>query len=232
MEQTNDRPSTPPGILFDIDGTLVDSNYLHTLAWWRGLKETGRTAPMFQIHRLIGMGSDKLVPELLGDYVEEVSERYSANFRELRKEVIAFDSAAELLREVHGRGAVVVLATSAKTEDLEVLLEVLDAEDAIDHVTSSADVEETKPAPEVLEKALEKSGLARDSAIVVGDTVWDVKAAARLGLGCVCVEAGGTSRHDLEEAGAVAVFKDVQELLQKLDESPLAKFLPDEAGQG
>ena len=121
-----------------------------------------------------------------------------------------------------------VLASSAKTEDLEVLLKVLDADDAIDHVTSPDEVDETKPAPEVFEHALNISGLAPESAIVVGDTIWDIKAATKLGLDCIGVEAGGTSRHDLEEAGAIAVYKGVDELLADLDNSPLAKFLPGE----
>ncbi len=220
----NKKPSRRVGVLFDIDGTLIDSNYLHALAWWRALKDSGRRVPMFTIHRLIGMGSDKLLQELLGEYSQEISERYSEYFRRLRQEVVSFEGAPDLLREVHERGGMVVLATSAKKEDLEVFLKVLDADDAIDHVTSSADVEESKPSPDVLEAALQAADLSKDNVVVVGDTVWDVKAAEELGIECICVETGGIARQELQEAGAVAVFRNVQELLDNLEEGPMGRL--------
>jgi HAD superfamily hydrolase (TIGR01549 family) len=212
------------GVLFDIDGTLIDSNYLHALAWWRALKDSGRRVPMFRIHRLIGMGSDKLLQELVGEYSEELSESYSEHFHPLRQEVVRFEGAPDLLREVHGRGATVVLATSAKKDDLEVFMRVLDSDDAIDHVTSSGEVEESKPSPDVLNAALEAAGLSKNDVVVVGDTVWDVKAANQLGIECICVETGGIARQELEEAGAVAVFRDVRELLENLGASPIGSL--------
>lgn len=218
------EPSRHVGVLFDIDGTLIDSNYLHALAWWRALKDSGRQVPMFRIHRLIGMGSDKLLQDLLGEYSNEVSEIYSEHFRPLREEVVRFEGAADLLREVHSRGAVVVLATSAKKEDLEVFMKVLDADDAIDHVTSSADVEESKPSPDVFEAALKATGLSKDKVVAVGDTVWDVKASGELGIECICVETGGIARQELEEAGAAAVFRDVLELLDNLETGPMGRL--------
>jgi HAD superfamily hydrolase (TIGR01509 family) len=215
------RSNPPVGVLFDIDGTLIDSNYFHAIAWWRAFIDIGRRVPMYRIHRLIGMGSDKLLEQLIGENSDEVSKGYSNHFRSLREELVSFDGAADLLRAVHERGAKVVLATSAKKEDLDVLMKVLDAEDVIDHVTSSADVEQSKPSPEVFETALKASGLSKTDVMVLGDTVWDIKAARQVGIQCVCVETGGISRQELEEAGAVAVFRDVRELLENLDTSPL-----------
>ena len=208
-------------MLFDIDGTLVDSNYQHAYAWWRVLQEAGYGVPMFEIHRRIGMGSDYLLEELIGEFSQELSEARARHFRPFQSELKPFEGAAELLRVVHGQGSKVVLATSANKEDLKVLLEVIDAEDAIDQVTSAADVEHSKPSPDVFERALEISGLSPELAIVVGDTAWDIEAAKRIGLRCVCVESGGWSPKDLLAAGAVAVFRTVKELLDRLDESPV-----------
>jgi HAD superfamily hydrolase (TIGR01509 family) len=215
----------PTGVLFDIDGTLVDSNYQHAFAWWQALREHGHRVPMFEIHRRIGMGSDNLLEELIGEYSEELSTSRARYFRPLSLELTAFDGGPELLRAVHGRGCKVVLATSANKEDLEVLLKVIEADDAIDQVTSAADVEHSKPCPDVFERALEISRLAPERAIVVGDTAWDIEAARRIGLGCVCVESGGWSPKDLLAAGAVAVFRTVKELFDRLDESPIGPLL-------
>lgn len=217
--------SSAVGVLFDVDGTLVDSNYLHALAWWRSLREFGRQLPMFAIHRLVGMGADKLLEELIGDYRHEISDRYSEHFSRLADEIVIFPFARELLREVHGRNAKVVLATSAKQTDLDRLLTIIDAEDAIDHLTSSDDAEQSKPSPDIFETALQVSALSAGAAIAVGDTVWDVQAARDCGMDCVCVETGGTSRCELEEAGAIAVYRDVQDLLSQLDGSPVGALL-------
>jgi HAD superfamily hydrolase (TIGR01549 family) len=221
----NQSFETPTGVLFDIDGTLVDSNYQHAFAWWQALREHGHMVPMFEIHRRIGMGSDNLLEELIGEYSEELSTSRARYFRPLSLELTAFEGAPELLRAVHRAGTKVVLATSANKEDLEVLLKVIDADEAIDQITSAADVEHSKPCPDVFERALEISGLAPERAIVVGDTEWDIEAARRIGLRCVCVESGGWSRKDLLAAGAAAVFRTVKELLDSLDESPVGPLL-------
>ena len=213
------------GVIFDIDGTLVDSNYQHAFAWWQALREHGMTVPMFEIHRRIGMGGDNLLEDLIGKYSKELSESRARHFRPLRKELTAFDGASELLRTVSERGGEVVMATSASKEDLEALLKALDADDYIDHITSVGDVDNSKPDPDVFKRALEISGLSPGSAIVLGDTPWDIEAARKVGLDCVCVESGGWSRRDLDAAGAVAVFHNPRELLDRLDESPLAAFL-------
>ena len=213
------------GVLFDVDGTLVDTNYLHTLAWWRALRDNGEQVHMSSIHRVIGMGSDRLVEELLGRPEPAASDGHKEQFRRLRDEMAAFPAAAAILTEVARRGAKVVLASSANEEDLEAMREAIGADEAIDQFTSSKDVEESKPSPDIFAVALEASGLDAENAMVVGDTVWDVKAARKSGLPCVCVLTGGISRQELEDAGAVAVYNDVGELLEQLDDSPLGKLL-------
>ena len=213
-------------MIFDVDGTLVDTNYLHTLAWFRGFRDAGEVVSMSAIHRLIGMGSDQLVEDAIGRESDEASDGHTRHFEELMEEIVAFPKASELLDEVHRRGATVVLATSAAEDELEVMLEELDApDDAIDHVTNKDDVEESKPAPDIFEVALDSTGLDAEQVLVVGDTVWDVKAAAKCGLKVVAVLTGGISRAELEEAGAVSVYEDVAELLRELDNSPIGALL-------
>ena len=211
-----------PGILFDVDGTLVDTNYLHVLAWWRAFRDQGRQVEMARIHRQVGKGSDRLTEALLGRESAAASEAHSRHYSQLSRQALAFPAAAALLREVKRRGAQVVLATSAKAEELETIRRALDADDAVDEIVSSQDAGESKPAPDIFEVALRKAGLDRDACAVVGDSRWDVEAAGRLGLPAVCVLSGGTGAEELWQAGAAAVYEDVGELLRKLDESPLA----------
>lgn len=209
-------------VLFDIDGTLVDTNYLHVLAWRRVFLEHGEPQiTSARIHRLVGMGSDELLETLFGRPRPELKPERARHFDALKPEISAFPRAADLLRAVHDRGARVVLATSAEKSDLEALLKAIDADDAIDAVTSAGEVEEAKPAPDLFCVALEEAGTAPEATLVVGDTVWDVQAAARAGLRCVSVTSGGISRAELLDAGALAVYDDVAALLDHLDESPL-----------
>jgi HAD superfamily hydrolase (TIGR01509 family) len=216
-----------PGILFDVDGTLVDTNYLHTVAWSRAFDALGLRVPMSSIHRAIGMGSDKLIPSLAGDDVdaEKADAQHGERYEELHGEIRAFDGAAELLRTCRRRGARVVLATSAQERDLDVLRKAIAADDAIDEITTSGDVDRSKPDPEIFATAMEKAGLDPATTVVVGDTKWDVEAAERVGLPAVCVLTGGWSRPELEAAGAAAVYDDVAALLADLDASPLARLL-------
>jgi HAD superfamily hydrolase (TIGR01509 family) len=218
-----------PGILFDIDGTLVDSNYLHTIAWFRAFDGLGYRVPMARIHRAIGMGSDKLIPSLVGDEADttRADELHGEQYERLHAELRAFDGAGDLLRACKDRGARVVLATSAKKRDLEALTNAIGADDAIDEITSSDDVDESKPDPDIFQSAMEKANLDPETTIVVGDTKWDVEAARRSGLDTVAVLTGGWSRQELEDAGAVAVYEDVADVLANLDESPLGKLLRD-----
>jgi HAD superfamily hydrolase (TIGR01509 family) len=211
-----------PGVLFDVDGTLVDTNYLHTLAWSRAFRDAGEWAPMNAIHRLVGMGGDQLVSRLLGHESPEASDRRSAHYRELMGEAVAFPGAGDLLRAVHELGLAVVLATSSPEDEVAHARELIDADEVIDAVTKKDDVSSTKPAPEIFEKAIEAGRMDRRRALVVGDSVWDIEAAKAAGLGCLGVETGGFSEHELLDAGAVAVYEDVASLLAELDESPLA----------
>jgi HAD superfamily hydrolase (TIGR01509 family) len=213
------------GVLFDIDGTLVDSNYLHVVAWARAFADIGEPQDMADIHRLVGVGSDVLLERLLGRQDDDAIEGHTNHYAALKPELRAFTGAVDLLRAVKKRDGIVVLATSASPEEVEALLETLDAGDAIDAVTGAGDVEDAKPSPDVFGTALERGGLRAEDAIVVGDTVWDVEAAAKAGLECVCVLTGGIARHELEGAGAVAVYDSAAALLREIDASPLGKVL-------
>jgi HAD superfamily hydrolase (TIGR01509 family) len=214
-----------PGVLFDLDGTLVDTNYLHTLAWSRAFVDAGTWAPMNAIHRLVGMGGDQLVPELLGHDCPEASEARSHRYEELKGEVRAFPAAAQLLRLAHDRGVAVVIATSSPEDELAVPLAALDAGGAIDVVTNADDVSNSKPDPEVFVEAMRRAGVDPQRALAVGDSIWDVRAARAAGIGCIGVETGGFSRHELSEDGAVFVYRDVEELYRQFRTSPLGALI-------
>jgi len=216
-----------PAVLFDVDGTLVDTNYFHTVAWWRAFQEIGEEVPMSRIHPLIGMGSDQMVKRLIGRDSEEASDAHSRRYDAFKDEIKAFPKAADLIKEAVRRGARAVLATSASEDDLPVLTDAIGAGDAVDHVVSKSDVEKSKPEPDIFAAALEAVDLDPDRTLVVGDTPWDVEAAAKVDLEVVCVLTGGATREQLEEAGAIAVYEDVAELLDQFDASPLGKLLGD-----
>jgi HAD superfamily hydrolase (TIGR01549 family) len=213
------------GVIFDVDGTLVDSNYLHALAWFRTFAEVGEQVPMYRIHRAVGMGSQQLIKELIGRDEPELSDRHTQQYRQVRDEARAFERAADLLREVASRGGRVMLATSAKPEELEVLLATLDAGDALHGVVSSRDVEAAKPEPDVFEKALEVGELDAAHTVAVGDSVWDIAAAGRCRLRCISLLTGGTGGCELEAAGAAEIYSAPAELLQRLDSSLVGSVL-------
>jgi HAD superfamily hydrolase (TIGR01509 family) len=214
-----------PGVLFDVDGTLADTNYLHALAWSRALRDAGEWAPMNAIHRLIGMGGDQVVIELLGHENPAALAARPDRYKELIDDVRFFPHAADLLRLLHESDLAIVLATSAPEDELAVLLEGLDADDAIDITTTADDIERSKPSPEVFLTAMEMGSIDPERAVAVGDSIWDVRAARSAGIGCVAVESGGYSRHELSEAGALQVYRDVEEILNQLRTSPLAALL-------
>jgi HAD superfamily hydrolase (TIGR01509 family) len=224
MTSATDR--TPGAVLLDIDGTLVDSNYLHVHAWVQAFADVDRPVDAWRVHRAIGMGSSLLLAALLGDEAEELGdeakERHTEHYAELADLQRPFPGARELVRAVADRGARAVLATSAGPDELERLLAVLDVEDALTGITSDKDVEEAKPDPDLVLTALEVAGVEAAQAVLVGDTVWDVQAAERAGVRCVGVLSGGVSEAELRDAGAVAVYRDVAALLDGLDDSPLA----------
>ena len=216
---------TGVGVLFDVDGTLVDTNYLHTLAWSRALRDVGEWAPMNAIHRLVGMGGDKLVPELLGRPCPEADERRATHYRDLVGEATVFPGARDLLRRVHDESILVVLASSAPKDELQIMIELLDVGDAIDAATSADDADGSKPAPDIFLAALEVGGVDRARCLVVGDSVWDVRAARAAGIGAVGVESGGFSAHELREEGSLAVYRDAQELAAQFRTSPLGHLV-------
>jgi HAD superfamily hydrolase (TIGR01509 family) len=218
--------STRLAVLFDVDGTLLDTNYFHSVSWWQALREAGEDIAMARIHPLIGMGSDQLLTELLGEEREGLSDIHAKYYKPFKEYLHPFPKAADLLAEVAGRGAQVVLATSSKEEDLEELLEALGPEeDVIGEIVHGDMVGSSKPAPDIFAVAMERLDLDPARTMVVGDTRWDIEAAAKIGLEVVCVLTGGWTRADLTDAGAVAVYTDVAELLADLDNSPLARLL-------
>lgn len=218
-------PDDRPSVLVDIDGTLVDTNYFHAVAWWRAFQEIGEEVATSRIHPLIGMGSDQLVHRLIGRESQEASDAHSRHYEPFKKEIKAFPKSAELVTELARRGARVVLATSSDQEDLERLREAVGADHAIEDAVSKGDVEHSKPSPDIFGAALKKFDLDPGRTLVVGDTRWDVEAAGKLGLEVVCVLTGGSTRETLQEAGAIAIYEDAADLLTHLDESPLGKLL-------
>lgn len=218
-----------PGVLLDVDGTLVDTNYLHALAWSRALREAGEWAPMNAIHRLVGMGGDRLVPELLGHDSPRAAAARPARYKELIDDACVFPGASELIRRIHRAGIAVVLATSAPADELAVVLGLLDVNQELGDQTTADDISESKPAPEVFVKAMERGSIDPERALALGDSIWDVHAARAAGIGCLGVETGGFSRHELSEVGALSVYRDVQELNHQFWTSPLASLAPNSA---
>lgn len=213
-------------MVFDVDGTLCDTNYLHALAWSRAFRDAGEWAPMNAIHRLVGMGGDQLVPRLLGHACPAAVAARRGRYQELSGDIRPFPGAADLLRELHRLGLTVVLATSAPQDELQLLRKVLDADDALDGQTCADDVDRSKPDAEVFVTAMERAAIDPRRALAVGDSVWDVQAARAAGIGCVTVESGGFSQHELSEAGSLHVYRDVKEILDQLLTSPIAGLLP------
>ena len=214
----------PAGILYDVDGTLVDTNYLHVVAWSRALRANGHHVPMRKLHQTVGQGSDRFVETVLGHEDGDVADAHTDFYGPFLHELQPFEGAADLLRRTKKAGLAVVLATSASAKEAQHLRDALAADDAIDEVTSKDDVEQSKPDPDIVQTALDKAGLSAGDALFVGDTVWDVEAAKRAGLDCVAVLTGGIPESDLRAAGAIAVYRDVKHLLDDFDDSPLAKL--------
>jgi HAD superfamily hydrolase (TIGR01549 family) len=214
----------PPTAILDIDGTLVDTNYHHSIAWYRAFRQNGIVLPIWKIHTHMGMGGDQLVASLTSDSVEEelgdeIRSAEKALYMALIEEVEPVEEAREFIADLKKRGHTVVLASSAKADEVEHYLDLLDARGLADDWTTSADVESTKPQPDLVQAALDKAG--GGDAVMVGDTPWDIKAARAADVPTVAVITGGFSRAELEEAGAAAVYESVAELRRSLDDSPL-----------
>lgn len=221
--------SAKRGVLFDVDGTLVDSNYLHAVAWWQAFRRMDHDVPMSAVHRAIGMGGDKLVEHLLGDgrdqdQDEMLDAAHGAIFSTWWPSLRSFDGARDLLLACADKDLTVVLASSASGAELEVLRGVIDADSAISAATSSADAEASKPSPDILSAALDSAGLKAEDTVFVGDSVWDVKAAADLGIPTIGLLCGGTSEAELREAGAEEIRTDPRELLDTLEDSLLGRL--------
>jgi HAD superfamily hydrolase (TIGR01509 family) len=221
-----------PAVLFDVDGTLVDSNYLQVYAWQRAFDAEGMPVPAWQIHRGIGMDGDKLVRALCdsqggapADVQDRLSEGHSRYYRELTPLLAPLPGARALLRRVAELGLQVVLASSAPDDELEALLKALDCDDVIAEKTSSRDVDTAKPEPGIVQVALDRAGVDADHAVFVGDAVWDAHAAAAAGLPCIGLLSGGISRAELESAGASPIFTDPRDLLEHLETTRIGALL-------
>jgi HAD superfamily hydrolase (TIGR01549 family) len=215
---------TPPAAILDIDGTLVDSNYFHAIAWYRAFREHDHTLPMWRIHRAIGMGGDQMIAALLGDETEEregdaIRDAEKERYFELVDEVRPLEGSRELIEDLKRRGSRVVLASSAKPDEVDRYLDLLGARDLADAWTTSGDVERTKPEPDLVDSALEKIG--GGPAVMVGDSVYDCEAAARAGVDTIAVLTGGFSDSELLKAGARIVFASIAELRERLSWTPL-----------
>ncbi|HEX7203339.1 MAG TPA: HAD family hydrolase [Arthrobacter sp.] len=218
------------GVLFDVDGTLIDSSYIHTVSWWGAFRQQGYDVPMASIHRHVGMGGDRLVDSLLPggrdraldpEILASHGALYASHWPSLR----ALDGAKDLLAQCHAGGLAVALASSARRKDLEVMKSILDAEAFIDAATSANDAKNSKPAPDILVAALEAINVQAADAIYIGDAVWDMQAAAALEIPAIGVTCGGVSAGELRDAGAVEVYEGPRDLLRNLPSSALGRLL-------
>lgn len=215
------------GILFDVDGTLVDTTYLHAVCWWDALRANGHHVPMANIHHAIGMGGDELLDHLLGkdrdhDADDTLSDTHLALYQQYWQRLQALPGASDLLRRCKAAGLQVVLASSASQQELDALMAVLDADDAVDVGTTADDADSAKPAPDIVHAALERAGLDAADVVFVGDAVWDAAACEKAGVPFVGVTCGGTPEADLREAGAVEVWRDPADLVENFERSALA----------
>jgi HAD superfamily hydrolase (TIGR01509 family) len=213
--------------ILDIDGTLVDTNYQHAIAWYRAFRDHDVAVAVWRIHRHIGMGGDQLVEAVTDEQTErekgdDIRSSEKEHYMSLIDEVSVMKGARRLIQELKDRGHTAVLASSAKEDEVDHYLDLLDARDLADDWTTSADVEETKPEPDLVNAALKKAGADPDDAVMIGDTPWDIHAARDAGVPTIAVLTGGFSIDELKESGAVAVYETIADLCDGLDETALA----------
>jgi HAD superfamily hydrolase (TIGR01549 family) len=214
----------PPTAILDVDGTLVDTNYHHALAWYQGFRQHGVVLPLWRIHRYIGMGGDQMVGALTSQEVEDeqgddIRAAEKPLYLAMIEQVEPFDDARRLVEVLAERDHRLILASSAKQNELDHYLDLLDARELADDWTSSADVEQTKPEPDLLKAAMEKAG--EGPAVMIGDSTWDFEAAKRADVPSIGVLTGGFSEEELRESGASVVFKTLGELIENIDDTPL-----------
>jgi HAD superfamily hydrolase (TIGR01509 family) len=214
----------PPAALLDVDGTLVDTNYHHALAWYRAFRRHGVVLPLWRIHRHMGMGGDQLIGSLCGEEVEErlgddVRAAEKDLYMELIDEVEPLPDARRLIEVLKGRGHAVVLVSSAKSHEVDHYLDLLDARELVDGWTTAADVARTKPHPDLVAAGLEQAG--GGPGVMVGDSTWDCEAARRCGVRTIGLLTGGFSATELREAGAEIVFESIGGLIDDIDRTPL-----------
>jgi HAD superfamily hydrolase (TIGR01549 family) len=212
------------GVVFDVDGTLLDTNYLHVAAWWEAFRERGHDIQCADVHRALGMGSTELIERVLGKPEPSVSAAHSRNYAPYLGRIRPLPGAADLLRATARLGLDVVLATSAKTDEVDLMLDALGAGSAVSAVVSSGDVDRAKPDPGIVQRALDESDIGPGCAVMVGDAVWDVIAAERAGIRCIGLLCGGIATEQLCDAGAAAVYRDPAALLEDIDASPIGQL--------
>ena len=216
---------SPAAVLLDVDGTLLDTNYLHVLAWWEAFRDAGHAVGCADIHRALGRGSEDLVRTLIGRDDADVVAGHSASWAPLRRRMLPFAGAADLVRACADAGLRVVLATSGSDDDVADFRAALGCDDVLTAVVSSSTVEASKPAPDIVVAALEAAGVPAERAVLVGDTVYDVRAARAAGVACVSLLAGGICEAELRREHPAAVYGSCADLLADLPASPLGQLL-------
>jgi HAD superfamily hydrolase (TIGR01509 family) len=211
-------------VIFDVDGTLLDTNYLHVAAWWEAFRERGHDIRCADVHRALGMGSSDLVERVLGRPDATVIEAHSRYFAPYLGRLRPLPGAADLLKATARLGLNVVLATSAKDEEVGLMLDALGARDVIGTVVSSGDVDQAKPEPDIVDRALQESGTDPGRAVMVGDAVWDMIAARRAGIPGIGLLSGGIAQQELRDAGAAEVYADAASLLGKISGSVIGEL--------
>lgn len=215
----------PAALVLDVDGTLLDTVYLHVLAWWESFLAVGYEVSCVDIHRAIGRGSADVVETLVGTADQRVVDGHSERWAPLRERCLPFHDVSGLIRAAAGRGLQVVYCTSGSEEDTADFRRKIGCDDVVAAVVNAGDVPQSKPEPDIVHAALDAVGVAPERAVMVGDTVYDVRAAAAAEVACIGVMCGGIGERELQEAGAVAVYGNPSALLQGLDASPVGRLL-------